>query len=237
MSRGKPVVLSTRSFEKQGDAVDFFKAMLGRYKVGDRVADLDALDLSSLLERHDEYEKKAGVGVDHYTVIMTEHGTPCFRITRKDGTGTDFSYRHCVTMRPPTRKQEVSAAFRRAVRFDLYGARDEFYAANKGPDSLIVCGETGERISLQQAHMDHRMPFTFEVIVTSYLAARGLKVDDVPLTTGQDDQVSPELLDAELREDFRRYHAEIALLDLVKNTANLAQSSRQRLRPTRIKLT
>ncbi len=30
MGRSKPVDLATRSFEKQGDATDFFKAMLNR---------------------------------------------------------------------------------------------------------------------------------------------------------------------------------------------------------------
>jgi hypothetical protein len=55
------------------------------------------LDLSALLERHDEYTQKVGCGVDHFEVMATEHGTNCFRIVRKDGSGTDFSYRHCIT--------------------------------------------------------------------------------------------------------------------------------------------
>jgi hypothetical protein len=84
--------------------------------------------------------------------------------------------------------------------------------------------------------MDHRAPMTFEVIVTTFLAGRGMSLNDVPLTDGRDNQVSPEITDSALKEAFRRYHAEIALLDLVKNTANLAQSARHRMKPTRIKL-
>jgi hypothetical protein len=100
-----------------------------------------------------------------------------------------------------------------------------------------VCAETGERIGRDQAHMDHRAPLTFEVIVTTFLAGRGLSLAQVPLTTGQDNQVSPEIIDSVLAEAFRRYHAQVALLDIVKNTANLAQSARQRMRPSRIALT
>jgi hypothetical protein len=79
-------------------------------------------------------------------------------------------------------------------------------------------------------------PSRFEVIVTTFLASQGLALDQVPLTSGRDEQVSPEITDAALAEGFRRYHAKVALLDLVKNTANLAQSSRHRMKPTRIKL-
>jgi hypothetical protein len=237
MARGNPVNLATRTFATQALATSFFKDMLARYRPGDRVNDVDALDLAALLERHDEYSTKVGCGVDHFEVMMTEHGTPCFRIIRADTTGTDFSYRHCITRRPPTRKQEVSQAFRRVVRFDLYDARDHFFSTHEDTDGFVVCAETGERISRDQAHMDHRAPLTFEVIVTTFLAGRGLSLEQVPLTSGRDEQVSPEITDASLSAAFRRYHAQVALLDLVRNTANLAQSARHRIKPTRIILT
>lgn len=130
--------------------------------------------------------------------MKTEYGTPCFRIVRKDGTGTDFSYISSIRQRSPPRKQEVSQAFRRVVRFDLYDAKDEFIAANKDEDGLIVCAATKERIRPDQAHMDHRPPMTFEVIVTTFLGGRGLSRDQVRITVGQDEQVAPDLLDAVL---------------------------------------
>jgi hypothetical protein len=65
----------------------------------------------------------------------------------------------------------------------------------------------------------------FKVIVTTFLCSRGLSLDSVPLTTGQDDQVSPEVTDQTLSEAFRSYHSSVARLDLVSNTVNLAQAS------------
>jgi hypothetical protein len=97
MGRGNAVLLATRSFPTQDAATAFFKDMLARYRVGEHVSDADALDLAALLERHDEFPQKAGCGVDHFSVMMTEHGTPCFRIVRTDGSGTDFSYRHTAS--------------------------------------------------------------------------------------------------------------------------------------------
>lgn len=73
--RSKPVELPTRSFEEQGDATAFFKAMLNRYRPGERVSDEDGLDVAALLERHTEHVAKVGCGVSHFQVMMTEHGT------------------------------------------------------------------------------------------------------------------------------------------------------------------
>jgi hypothetical protein len=236
MARGKAVVLATRSFANQLEATAYFKEMLNRYQPGALVTDDDSIDLAALLERHDEYAQKVGSGVKRFSVVMTEHGTQCFRIERTDGTGTEFSYRHCITQRPPTRKQEVSSAFRWAVRLDLFKKRDEYFAEHMDANGCVQCAETGEMIAKDAAHMDHRAPMTFEVIVTTFLAGKGLAVDSVPITSGQDNQVSPEITDEQLCDDFRRYHAQVAALDLVKNTANLSQSARNRMKPTRIRL-
>ena len=190
----------------------------------------------ALLERHTEYAAKVGCGVSHFEIFLTPHSTQCFRIVRVDGTGTDFFYPHCISQRAPSRKQDVSQAFRQAVRFDLYKARDAFFAAHSDGDGLVACAVTAERIGRDQAHMDHRPPMTFEVIVTTFLAGRGLSLDDVPLTIGQDDQGSPEVTDEALREAFRAYHRDVARLDFVKIAINLAQASRHRLKMGRVSL-
>jgi hypothetical protein len=236
MARGKPVELATRSFPNQAAATEFFRAMLNRYRPDDTVNAEDSLDLAALLERHTEYDQKVGRGVAHFTVMMTEHGTQCFRVIRKGGTGTDFSYLHCIKGRPPARKQEVAQAFRKAVRIDLFDARDKFFAQHKGPDGLVSCGLTGERIAPEEGHIDHKQPMTFEVIVSTFLQGQGLAFADVPITNGRDEQVTPELTNAALSEEFRRYHAGLATLDFVKAGANLAQSAKHRVRSGRIKI-
>jgi hypothetical protein len=234
MGRGKPVDLATRSFSNQGLAKQFFSEMMHRYKVGDRVSDLDALDLTSLLERHNEYHQKVGCGVDHFEVMITVHGTPCFRIVRKDGTGTDFSFIHCVTLAAPSRKQEVSQAFRQTIKIELYRRRDRFLSEHRDGDGLIACAQTGERIAFEDGHMDHRPPLTFDVIVTTFLAHQGLSLDDVPLSEGRDEQVAPEITDEAIAKAFAAYHWKVARLDFVKRKVNLGASSKNRLKTARI---
>nr|WP_245431199.1 hypothetical protein [Rhodoplanes roseus] len=136
----------------------------------------------------------------------------------------------------PTGDARVSQAFRRAVRFDLYKARDAFFATHGDANGNATCAVTGERITRDDAHMDHCPPMTFEVIVTTFLCGRGLSLESVTLTTGQDNQVSPEVTDQTLSEALRSYHSSVARLDLVRNTVNLAQAGRHHLKDGRISL-
>lgn len=99
MPRGNPVLLETRSFKNQKEATAYFKAMLNRYRPGQRVSDEDGADLAALLKRHSEHQEKVGIGIAHFEVMSAEFGTKCFRIVRVDGTGEDFSYRHCISLR------------------------------------------------------------------------------------------------------------------------------------------
>ncbi len=153
-----PVEIATQSFAKKGDAIEFFRAMLNRHKPGDRVSDADALNLAAVLERHPEYTMKVGKGIDHFEVMMTVHGSQCFCVVRVDGSKTDFSFMQAVAGRGPSRKQEVSRALRWAIRFDLYRARDAFFAAHKDADGFVTCAVSGEMVSRDDGHMDHRPP-------------------------------------------------------------------------------
>ena len=96
MPRAKPVVLDTRSFDSKKDATTFFKDMLNRYRPKQRVSEEDASHLAALLKGHSEYQEKVGIGIDHFEVMTAVFGTQCFRIVRRDGTGDDFSCRHCI---------------------------------------------------------------------------------------------------------------------------------------------
>jgi hypothetical protein len=62
MGKARSITIATRTFAKAGDATLFFREMLNRYKVGDRVSDADGLDLAALVERHDEKAEKIEAG-------------------------------------------------------------------------------------------------------------------------------------------------------------------------------
>lgn len=231
----KPVVIFTKSFPTQKAATEYFRAMLNRYAVGDSVNADDTRDLMALIERHPEASTKVGIGIDHFTVIKTGEGSNCFYIVRRDGTGTDFSFYKCVSGKAPTRKQEVSDAFREAVKLDIWNKRDSFYREYSREDGLLPCAKTKEWIRRDEGHIDHMPPMTFEVIVTTFLASRGLSYDQVPITRGTDNQTMAALTDGNIAQQFREYHKSVATLDFVKSSVNLAQASPNRIKKSRMK--
>jgi hypothetical protein len=105
MGKTRRIVLTTRVFDKAGDATTFFKEMLNRYGMGDRVSEADALDLAALIERHDERDEKVGNGIAGFEVNAPPTDVPqfskrCFWIVRGDDTRIDFSIGHCLKPQP-----------------------------------------------------------------------------------------------------------------------------------------
>lgn len=91
----KPVKIGSRSFARKGDANDFFRNMLYKYDLGDKVTDEDAEILTYLVHMHPEATDKIGAGIDSFSVRTADYGTRCFWINRVDGSTEKFSFRAC----------------------------------------------------------------------------------------------------------------------------------------------
>lgn len=96
MARAQAVQIGETIFAKKGDALTYLKEMLNRYKLNERVSELDSDFLKEALKNHPEYKEKIGVGIDHFEVRSGDYGTQCFWIIRSDGTAERFSYKVCV---------------------------------------------------------------------------------------------------------------------------------------------
>jgi hypothetical protein len=92
----KPITVGSLYFPRQGDAFAFFKAMLNRYDVGDKVSAADEVVLRAALALHPKANEKLGCGVTHFSVRSADFGTKCFWINRPDGTTENFSYKACI---------------------------------------------------------------------------------------------------------------------------------------------
>lgn len=102
MGKARSIKIETQHFVKAGEATVFFRKMLNRYRVGDRVNSADASDLHALLDRHDERVDKVGVGIDYFCVgsAPAPYSGKCFWIVRTDGSKVDISYVHCLEKKP-----------------------------------------------------------------------------------------------------------------------------------------
>ena len=92
----KPISIGSLHFEKKGDALAHFKAMLNRHDIGDKVNAADGHELRSVLALHPDADEKIGCGVTDFSVRSADFGTKCFWINRSDGTTEKFSYATCI---------------------------------------------------------------------------------------------------------------------------------------------
>lgn len=227
-----PVALETRNFPNQKQAVEFFRAILYRHEIDVIIPDPDHSDLGALIVRHPEASAKIGSGISHFSVMKAIQGTLCFCLHRTDGSSTDFSMGSCITGKGPTRFQEVSQALRSVVSPEIHARRDMLFE-KYGNEGILECAVSGEPISRDQGHMDHRPPMTFQVIVRTFLAANKLDVNEITISDSQDNQFSASIDMPEIAEEFRRFHSSVATLDFVAKKINLAQSRKHRIKAVR----
>ena len=91
----KPVNVGSLAFARKGDANAFFRKMLNKYDLGDKVSIDDAEHLTYLIAMHPEANEKIGVGIESFSVRTADYGTRCFWINRTDGTTIRFSFMSC----------------------------------------------------------------------------------------------------------------------------------------------
>ncbi|WP_112321927.1 DCL family protein [Oceanibium sediminis] len=91
----KPVQIGDLHFSKKGDADAFFKRMLYKYDLGDKVSVEDAAILTELIAKHPEANEKIGGGIESFSVRSADYDTRCFWVNRTDGTTVKFSSKAC----------------------------------------------------------------------------------------------------------------------------------------------
>ena len=134
----------------------------------------------ALLEGHPERDQKIGVGVQRFFVDRDGFGGRCFWLERTDGSSTDFSFKSCITA--PVHVNEVRMALRQLVTAQVMAFRDSAFAFT----TTVPCAITGQLITTAEAHVDHRPPDQFFVLVERFLAECGVPVDSVAIAPTKD---------------------------------------------------
>lgn len=217
----QPIVLNGVEFNSQQQAIAYFQEMLNRYTDGQIIVGADHDMLLALLQRHPDADQKIGCGVRRFYRDKTDKPYSCFWLERTDGSKTDFSYRMAIRGKKKSLSQEFSAGCRSAIQADLQAYRARFFEEFADAAGRVRCQLTGEPISLYESHVDHEAPLTFQRLVADFIAENQLEITPEMLSTVEDQQFQTTIVDAELREQFRRYHNEKAKLRVIKAQENL----------------
>lgn len=235
----KPVEIGVRTFPTQRSALEHFKALMHRYRDGQRVNDRDDhADLVGLVERFDpvleavgEPTKGAGQIAHFERRLNTGPGwsTSGFWVVRHDGTETDFSYIDAVKGKPKGRAQDFYSACRQAVALDLLQAKKQAFVQYGDDQGRVACELTRKMVTIDEAHLDHAWPY-FSHLVSGFRAARGWSRDipDSIVSAPADGQTTATFVDGTVADAFRVFHREQAVLRILSREANLSNASSAR---------
>jgi hypothetical protein len=228
-----PVIIgegdSEKAFSSKKEATEFFREMLARYRNNQTIGEADEQMLLGLLERHPEAVMKIGCGVKRFFRAGTGMGTDCFWLERTDGNTTDFSYLTCISGKRKSLYQEFAEACRQAVQPDLDAAKNAYFNEHADRDGRVKCDMTGERVTISEAHLDHKKPMTFEVLVRTFVAANRIEISHDMLSEPQDQQFATTFVDPSIAEQFRSYHKRTADLRIIKARENLRLAGAERI--------
>jgi hypothetical protein len=87
----------------------------------------------------------------------------------------------------------------------------------------IQCLLTGEDVGIDNCHVDHVHPHTFEKLATDWLAASGFNLTLVKLGPSPDGY-GVELIDPEQRRSWTDFHRRHARLRILSRHANLSEA-------------
>lgn len=230
MGKRCPVTLFDLEFNTKAEATKWCQDLLYSSKGLEAIKGMDRFRLFALLARHPEAEQKAGAGVQDFFVDQAPsggYGTVCFHVRRLDGTSTDFSFVTCIKGKAKTPWDDFRDAARLAVQDSLMDDKRAWFD-QQGSDTA-PCPETGEPITFQTAHVDHRPPMLFIEICRAYLEQRNLTPDYTWISTPADNQSRACITDPDCLAGWIAFHDEHADLQVISKTQNL-RHGRKRVR-------
>lgn len=215
--------INNRNFNTKDEVVKFVQSILYKYDEGNFLEKQDFDFIYDLLiEGHHDPDRKIGCGVAGIFVHSNGYGNRGFFIKRLDGTETDFSYVKCIYKKSPL--QDIKSACRTAIRDDIVKFREEFFSKNQDKDGFLICPLTKEKIALDNCHVDHVPPNTFNKIFSDWIITKGIEPKTIKLIGFADGEMTKKIVDKELENSFITFHRERMTLRITSQLGNLSGS-------------
>ncbi len=215
------VLIGSLDFKTKTAAKDFFRAIRDRYEDGAVLSDEDSACLHALISCHPEASDKIGCGIARFT-ISTEpiFRSRHFKLIRKDGVDTDFSFHSCIDGR--NLRRDRLEALRREVDYQIIGFRDSEF--RKG---LVRCPFLDVPLSPSDCHVDHVPPSSFMRLAEEWLRAEGIRLEDLHITSPGDNQIVTRLTDEKQQKSWAEYHQKNAKLRILSPLGNLSHAKKK----------
>lgn len=214
------VRVGTFSFIGKKPAYAYLRGVLSSHKIGDILKGNEDALFRDVVSRHPRADEKIGEGIQHFMVERGIRGTLGIKIVRMDGSEDDLSIKKCIYGNDSHRRR-VLRALRRGIGDDIADLRRQWYDRYQhgSRTGSMRCAISGKFIRIEEGHMDHIPPMTFEVIALTFLAHKAMNFDGIELDQAGMHQ-EERILDVELEKEFRQWHANLAQLRFIADTQN-----------------
>lgn len=227
------------TFPTKKSALEYFQGVLRSLKSG-MVIDKDHElfpQLKGLLEHHEGRGPKVGPGIESfYTHDNNGNGGVGFGVIRVDGTRTKFSYKKAINGYRKSDFSRLLNTCRQLVRWQVGEGRQSHFDKHADADGKLECEITRERVTADEAEVDHIYPQTFPVIVRCFFWAKGIDPDQVEVLPSHGESIGTYLPTEELETQFLHYHAEVTrgYLRIVSKRGHRKAPQSRMLRPAKL---
>jgi hypothetical protein len=194
------------------------RSILYAYPTGTRVSSKDSAFLLELLHNHPNAEEKIGCGVEAFEVRQESSISRCFYLIRIDGSTENFSYEKLLS--PPTRLAVFKAVCRTLVYRQVLRFKSAHFRQHAREDGRVQCPITRKWIMQEEAHVDHIPPDTFAKLLANFTAQYDIDAEKIEIQDSGS-SIGKTFADADLTENWMRYHEMNAKLRVVSTLANL----------------
>lgn len=213
--------VNDRKFFTQNELKKFIRNIINSSPLEKPLSITDRDFLIGVIRRHPDFILKQGDGIDY--IFIRINSAPGYAaptrglwIRRIDGSEIDISW--TVTLTSSGKLSAKDEIFK-AARFEISDQINNFRIHNKN----CICEICGNPVLT--GHVDHKYPFTFEYLITSWLKEKTLSYEDILLTS--DVGFISTYKDRELAENWKNYHKLNSYLRLIHFEENLSLGNRK----------
>lgn len=226
----KPVTLGEHFFASKQEAKTHYSKILNDYPLESSLEGVDFDYVMALLLNHPRAKDKIGSGVKSIKVSQGYNSNNrCFHVVRKDDSVEDFSIGKCIDG-DHSEFHKFCIAARKAVEPQVIAYKRKYFEENAS-SGFIKCQFSGKPISIEEAHADHREPFTFSSIAHFFIDAKDIAINAVEyISEGQYGNI---FKDEALANSFVDYHKKHAKLRIIDGKTNLGKGYLGRVTSTK----
>jgi hypothetical protein len=154
----------------------------------------------------------------------------CFHLVREDDSIEDFSIGKCIDGEY-SGFRKFSIAARQVVEDELLQYKIKYFEEKANENNKVKCTISGELISKDEAHVDHREPFTFSAIVHFFIQSKSIDLDKIEYCS--ENQYGNIFVDTVLIDEFSKWHKQNAMLRIVSKSKNMSKGYLARVTKTK----